>query len=134
MTFELFADRFAVVRLDPSAEIPSWARGQEFLSVTRTRNELSIVCEESLAPPDVKAERGWRCLELAGPIPFDQTGVAAAFLDPLASAAVGVFVVSTYDTDYLLVKDERLDTAIDALREAGYEIRSSGRSDLDSSE
>ena len=123
MIFELFAPPFAVVRLEPSSEFPSWVEGSEFLSVTRTRNELSVVCEERLIPPGVVAERGWRCLELEGPIPFDQTGVAAAFLEPLARAAVGVFVVSTYDTDYLLVKEERLAAAITALRESGYEVK-----------
>ena len=124
MIFELFAPRFAVVRLEPSSDIPVWAEDSQFLSVTRTRNELSVVCEERLIPPGIKAEPGWRCLELAGPIPFDQTGVAAAFLDPLARAEVGVFVVSTYDTDYLLVKEAQLETAIEALRGSGYEVKS----------
>ena len=124
MIFELFAARFAVARLEPTSEVPVWAEGSQFLSVTRTRNELSVVCEERLVPSGIKAEFGWRCLELAGPIPFEQTGVAAAFLDPLARAEIGVFVVSTYDTDYLLVKDERLEAAIEALRGSGYEIKS----------
>lgn len=122
MVFTLLPARYAVGRLDPSEDVPPWAAGDGFLSITRTARELSIVCEDSRVPNDVQAERGWRCLELAGPIPFDQTGVAAAFLAPLARADVGVFVVSTYDTDYVLVKSVKLDVAVNSLREAGYEV------------
>ena len=122
MTFRLLQHRYAVCRLEPSASVSSWASHGEFLSITRTPWELSIVCEEDSVPQDVQAEGGWRCLELAGPIPFEQTGVAAAFLNPLARAGVGVFVISTYDTDYVLVKDAQLDIALAALREARYEV------------
>ncbi len=122
MTFTLLRGSYAICRLGSSDEIPSWAGGSEFASITRTRLELSIVCDEGLVPSEVRAERGWRCLALAGPIPFDQTGIAAAFLKPLADAEVGVFVVSTYDTDYVLVKAVKLELAVSALRGAGYEV------------
>jgi uncharacterized protein len=121
MTFTILDGHFAIVRLDADEAIPHWARGA-FLSITRTSDELSIVCEEGNVP-DVIADRGWRCLKLAGPMPLDQTGVAAAFTRVLAQAGVAVFVVSTYDTDYVLVRDSMLEHASAALRASGYIVR-----------
>jgi uncharacterized protein len=121
MTFTLLDGHFAIVRLHAEDAIPTWVRGA-FFSITRTSDELSIVCEEGNVP-DVVADRGWRCLKLAGPMPLDQTGVAAAFTRVLADAGVALFVVSTYDTDYVLVRDTAIDDATSALRAAGYIVR-----------
>ena len=120
-TFTIVDGRYAIVRLDADDAIPHWARGA-FVSITRTSDELSIVCEEGNVP-DVVADRGWRCLKLAGPMPLDQTGVAAAFTRVLADARVALFVISTHDTDYVLVRDAALDDASAALRAAGYIVR-----------
>lgn len=120
-TFTLVDGHYAIARLHADDAVPSWARGA-FLSITRTSEELSILCEEGNVP-DVVADRGWRCLKLAGPLPLDQTGVAAAFTRVLAEAGVALFVVSTYDTDYVLVRDGVLDHAVTALRAAGYIVR-----------
>jgi hypothetical protein len=111
----------AVCRLDAAAEVPAWSLGSRFAAVTRTDRELSVVCEERLLPRDARAERGWAVLELEGPIPFEQTGVLSSVLAPLARAAVSVFAVSTYDTDYVLVRKERLRDALGALAPA-FEI------------
>jgi hypothetical protein len=119
--FTLVDGRYAIVRLPTDAAIPPWAHGA-FVSITRTRDELSIVCNES-GVPDVVADRGWRCLKLAGPFPLDQTGVAAAFTRVLADAGIALFVVSTYDTDYVLVRDAALAHASAALRASGYTVR-----------
>jgi hypothetical protein len=121
MTFTILDGHYAIVRLHADDAIPAWARGA-FLSITRTSDELSIVCEEGNVP-DVVADRGWRCLKLAGPMPLDQTGVAAAFTSVLADAGIALFVVSTYDTDYVLVRDTALDDASAALRASGYIVR-----------
>jgi hypothetical protein len=118
----LLAERFAVCRLPPGEAIPQWATGGPFLSISRTSDELSIVCLETSAPHDVQAERGWRCLKVEGPIPFEVTGVAAALTAPLAAAGISLFLVSTYDTDYLLVKEPLLERAIAALG-GGFSIR-----------
>jgi hypothetical protein len=125
MTFTLLDGHFAIVRLHADDAVPAWARGA-FLSITRTSDELSIVCEEGNVPHVVDgmvADRGWRCLKLAGPMPLDQTGVAAAFTRVLADAGVALFVISTYDTDYVLVRDAAIEDATNALREAGYVVR-----------
>lgn len=115
------AGTFAVCRLDPAAPIPAWPRGT-FVSITRTPDELSIVCEESSVPGDVRAERNWRALRVEGPIPFEVTGVAAAITAPLGAAGISVFLIATFDTDYLLVKDEVFARAAAVLRESGVEI------------
>jgi Uncharacterized conserved protein len=119
--FTLIEGHYAIARLHADDAIPSWARGR-FLSITRTKDELSIVCEEGNVP-DVVADRGWRCLKLAGPFPLDQTGVAAAFTRVLADAGIALFVVSTYDTDYVLVRDTAVEHASLALRASGYVVR-----------
>lgn len=120
-TFTLLDGHYAIVRLPADGAIPAWARGA-FCSITRTSDELSIVCDEG-GVPDVVADRGWRCLKLAGPFPLDQTGVAAAFTRVLADAGIALFVISTYDTDYVLVRDAALEHASAALRASGYTVR-----------
>jgi hypothetical protein len=117
----LFPGRLAVCRLSPEAPVPQWPRGA-FVSITRTPAELSIVCDEAAVPDDVQAERGWRAFTVEGPIPFEMTGVAAGLTAPLAASGVSVFLISTYDTDWLLVKETFLDRAGAALREAGYVV------------
>jgi len=119
--FTVIDGRYAIVRLPADAAVPAWAHGT-LVSITRTRHELSIVCNES-SVPDVVADRGWRCLELAGPLPLDQTGVAAAFTRVLADAGIALFVISTYDTDYVLVRDTKLKQASAAVHAAGYTVR-----------
>jgi len=120
MKLTILPEPLAVCRLAPDAALPSWIRGS-FTSITRTADELSIVCDDAAVPADVKAERNWRALKLEGPIPFEMTGVAAALLAPLAEARISVFLISTYDTDYLLVRAENFGRAIEVLRSAGYD-------------
>ena len=96
--------------------------GTTIYSVTRTPNELSIVCPMGEEPPGARIEPGWRALQIAGPLAFDLVGVVAAITVPLAEAAVGVFVVSTYDTDLILVKDTDLDLAVSSLKTAGHTV------------
>jgi hypothetical protein len=114
--------RLAVCRLAPDAEIPLWARGA-FVSITRTRDELSIVCDDEEVPEGIQAERGWRAFQVEGPIPFEVTGVAAALVGPLAEARISVFPIATFDTDYLLVKEEAFANAVAVLRRAGHDVR-----------
>lgn len=113
--------RVAVARLSPDAPVPSWIRGT-FTSVTRTDAELSIVCDDGAVPDDVRAERNWRVVRVEGPIPFEVTGVASALVAPLADAGISVFLTATYDTDYLLLKDESFSRAVEVLRAAGHEV------------
>jgi hypothetical protein len=116
------AGRYAVCRLDPQDAIPPWADGAGFVSITRTAEELSIICDEGRVPDGVRVERGWRCLSVEGPIAFSVTGVAASLTGALAAHGISVFLVATYDTDYLLVKEETLARAVEALRGAGHAV------------
>ncbi len=112
---------FAVCRLEPHAAVPDWAAG-EIVSITRTPEELSIVCREDVVPPAIRSEKEWRCLSVEGPIPFATTGIAAAISSPLAAAGISVFLLSTFDTDFVLVKERQLARALDALRASGCSI------------
>jgi len=102
-------------------QIPEWAQSGGFFSVTRTAEELSIVCEESSVPDSIRTDRDWVALKLEGPFPFSLTGVLSSFLTPLAEQGISIFAVSTFDTDYVLVKRETLDAATRVLRDAGHE-------------
>ena len=113
---------YAVYRLDPDAPVPDWASNTDagLASVTRTRDELSVICPAEDVPEDATAERGWACLRVAGTLDFDQTGIAASLTVPLAEAAIPVLVIATHDTDYLLVREADLDRALAALAAAGH--------------
>lgn len=104
-TLCLLPGTYAVCRLESGAVVPAWATTGDFFSLTRTADELSIVCDQSVVPDDVQCERDWRCFKLAGPIPFSTVGVLASLVEPLADAGISVFAISTFDTDYLLVKE-----------------------------
>lgn len=118
---------FAICRLDASHPLPDWASSAAFLSITRTPEELSIVCPDEVVPQTVTAQRGWRVLQVKGPLDFNQVGVLAALACPLAAAGVSIFVLSTYDTDYLLVREQDLSRATAALTAAGHRVPNAGR-------
>ncbi|MGZ4290254.1 MAG: ACT domain-containing protein [Gaiellaceae bacterium] len=122
MRLTVHGDRYAVVSLDPGAEVPAWATAGPVSSVTRTESELSIVCREDVVPAAASAERGWRVLEVAGPLDFTLTGVLASLAAPLAAAEITLFALSTFETDYLLVRERDLSRATDALRAAGHTV------------
>jgi len=107
LTLTILKPTFAVSKLDKRIPIPNWASSGDWWSVTRTDDELSVVCPEAQVPADVISNRGWKCLRL-GPLDLALTGILASLLEPLAAARISVFSVSTFDTDYLLVKTEDL--------------------------
>lgn len=123
LRLRVLAERLAVCRLDPGAGIPAWSTGAGFFSVTRAPGELSVVCPEGDVPVGVECERGWRALGVEGPLDFSMVGVLASLTAPLAEAGVSIFAVSTHDTDYVLVREGSLETAVAALRGAGHEVR-----------
>jgi len=115
-------DLYAIVRLDPGAALPEWVTESPFWSVTRSESELSIVCAQDDIPNDASAERGWCALELVGPLDFTLTGVVASLVSPLADAEVPIFVLSTFETDYLLVREKDYARAVDTLEAAGHDV------------
>lgn len=122
LTLTLLPDTLSICRLPPDAPVPAWAWTGEPASVTRTRDELSVVCRGDAVPRGVRCEAGWRCLRVAGPLDFALTGILAALTAPLAAAGIPVFAVSTYDTDYVMMKADHLDRAVQALRAAGHRV------------
>ncbi len=116
----LLPDQLAVCRLNADAPYPDWARPGDLLALVRTRDELSIVCPERFVPPDIKSERGWRAFQVQGQLDFSLVGILAAIAAPLAQAGVSIFALSTFDTDYVLVKEDTLEDATHALEQAGF--------------
>ncbi|HEX6304289.1 MAG TPA: ACT domain-containing protein [Anaerolineales bacterium] len=118
----LLDELLAVCQFQASAPFPDWAQGEHLLAVVRTPQEVTIVCAERFAPPGIRAEPGWQALQVEGPLEFDQVGVLASLAGPLAQAGVSVFAISTFSTDYLLVKQSQLDQALAALEKVGHSI------------
>jgi hypothetical protein len=114
--------RVAICRLAPEEEIPSWVQNEGLTAMVRTADEFSVVCDERNVPGHIKMEKGWRILKVQGPLEFSQIGVLAAIVMPLAQTGVSIFVLSTFDTDYILVKEQTLLLAIAALQNAGHTI------------
>src|SRR5262245_55974633 len=112
LTVDPLDGTFAVCHLARDAPLPAWLADGPFVSLTRTADELSLVCRQEAVPEGVRCERGWRCLRVAGTLDFSFVGVLASLLGPLADAGVSVFVVSTFDTDYLLVKQADFQRAV----------------------
>ena len=121
LKFRQLPGPYAIVRLTPEAPVPDWATRGDFTSITRTADELSIVCPTVNLPPDLHSQHRWICLKLEGPFPFSQTGVLLSFIEPLSRNDIPIFAISTYDTDYVLIQEE-FAWAIDVLREAGHEL------------
>ena len=122
LTLSVLAEPLAIARLEPAAPVPDWAGSGELCSVTRTADELSVVCGDAAVPAGAPAQRGWRALKVHGPLDFSLTGVLAALSAPLAHASIPIFALSTYDTDYVLVRDEDLQRACEALEHAGHTV------------
>ncbi len=113
---------YGVCRFDPQSEVPSWSMQGDFYSISRTRDELSVVCQAALIPPAIKAEKDWRILKIEGPFAFTQIGILNAVTSVLAENGISLFAVSTFDTDYIMVKSADLLDAITALRLAKHSV------------
>ena len=122
LTLSLLPENYSICRLGPEADIPPWALAGDFYSITRTKGELSLVCSEEFVPVGVQCEKGWRCILVSGPLDFSLTGILASLTNSLAEAGISVFAVSTFDTDYLLVKADNLKRAVLKLEEAGHRL------------
>lgn len=123
LPLEVLPDTLAVCRLASDAPVPAWvAASTPFVTISRTPAELSITTVQHAVPPDVRCERDYRALRVRGPLPLDLIGILAAIADPLAKAGLSIFAISTFDTDYVLVKARDLDAAVTALQRAGHEV------------
>jgi hypothetical protein len=123
LTFQLLSGEYSLCRLAPEQTIPDWIYASPFFSISKTPNELSIVCESQFVPGKVKQNGQWRLLKILEVLDLSLTGITAQFSTALADAGVNICVIATYDTDYVMVKEEKLSTAIKALENAGFTVQ-----------
>jgi hypothetical protein len=124
LPLELLPETLAICRLDAGASVPGWTeRSGGFLTISRTTEELSITAVQRAVPTDLPCERDYRAIRVRGPLPLNLIGIVAAIADPLAEVGLSIFAISTYDTDYVLIKARDLDAALGALERAGHQIR-----------
>jgi len=112
-------DVLAVCRLSPDKKLPSWItlETDKFISITQTKDELSIVCDQNLVPNDVNAERDWRIIKIKGQLRFALVGILKCWITPLSENGISIYTISTYDTDYILIQEKQFDRAIELLKE-----------------
>ena len=122
LTMKLLKDKFSVCRLSNNELIPQWAKESDFLSITKTLDELSIVCSQDNVPNEIQCERDWMAFKVEGPLDFSLIGILSSISTILADEKISIFAISTYDTDYILVKDKEVDKAVEALSAERYEI------------
>lgn len=122
LTLSLLSETFAICRLGPEVDIPDWSQRGDFFSVTRTKEELSLVCLQELVPPGIRCEQGFRCIKVGGPLEFSLTGILSSLTVPLTQADISVLAISTFDTDYLLVREAHLERAVQILLQAGHQV------------
>lgn len=122
LKLKVIDSRISVCRLETDKTIPSWVYKSSFFSITKTDDELSIVCSEESAPDGIIKESGWRMIKVMGPLDFGMVGILVSISNILAKRQISIFAISTYDTDYILLKDENLQKGIEALLEDNYQF------------
>jgi hypothetical protein len=122
ITLRKLAGSYAIARLEPADRIPAWADGDGFVSISRTEDELSIVCRQERVPSGIKQDSGWTCYKFQGPFAFGETGIVLSVIRPLSENGIGIFVVSTFDGDHLLIKTADEPKGRELLQAAGYTL------------
>lgn len=122
MELVILKDTLAVCRLAPNENIPPWAMRSSFFCITKTDEELSVVCPASAVEGDCDVETDWKAFKVKGMLDFGLTGILASIATPLADSNISLFAISTYNTDYVLVKEAKLQQAIDVLSQSGFTI------------
>ncbi len=122
LQFIVLSARFAICQLKQDEPLPTWVYQSSFYSISKTSDELSVICEEQLASKDIKKSVGWRLLKINAELDLSLIGITARFSTALANAGVNLSVIATYNTDYILVEEAKLEIAIHALKNAGFDI------------
>ena len=118
----VLSETFTIHKLSPDLSIPEEILKSNYYSVTKTDNELSVVCSELIEVKSLQSSKGWKCIKVKGPLDFNLTGILAGISDILAQANISIFAISTFDTDYILVRSKDLSSARNKLRKAGYKL------------
>lgn len=124
MRLSVLPEILAICRIDQDAPIPPWALKGNFFSITKTNEELSIICQAGFVPEGIKNNSGWRCLKIEGPLNFSAVGILNSLIRPLTAEGISILAISTYATDYLLVKEEQLQRTLQILIREGHKIKS----------
>ncbi|MGL4989655.1 MAG: ACT domain-containing protein [Sarcina sp.] len=122
LTLKLLKEKYGVCRLQKNDSIPSWAFEGEFYSITKTEDELSVVCLENNITEEIKCEKDWNVLKIEGPLDFSLVGILSKISSALAKNSIRIFAISTYDTDYILVKGKDIDESIEVLINENYDV------------
>ena len=122
LNMRLLQEKYGVCRLEINEEIPKWAINSQFYSITKTQDELSIVCPQNNIPSNIKYEDNWRILKVEGPLDFSLIGILSSISTILANNKISIFAISTYDTDYILVKDKDVENAIKVRSNENYHV------------
>ncbi|MGE5108708.1 MAG: ACT domain-containing protein [Sphingobacteriales bacterium] len=120
LRFVVLPGTYSLCRLSPIEKIPGWIFNSSFYTVSKTPDELSVVCETEFVPADIKKNTGWKMLRIDAVLDLSLTGITAKFSAPLAEAGVNLCVIATYDTDYVMIQEEKLAIARTALNNAGF--------------
>ncbi len=122
LILSVLSETFTIHKLSPDASIPEEILKSNYYSVSKTENELSVVCSELIEVKSLQSSKGWKCIKVKGPLDFNLTGILAGISDILAQANISIFAISTFDTDYILVRSQDLPSARNKLRKAGYKF------------
>lgn len=122
MKLKLLCSEFSVCKLSPKSKIPLWALESEYLFLSRTSDELSVLCPTTTIPSNVQSDGGWRCFRVDGDLEFEQIGVVSTVSTPLANAGISLFLVSTHDRDYVFLRQENLTKAIETYKDQKFKI------------
>ena len=122
LVLSVLSETFTIHKLSPDLSIPEEILKSNYYSVTKTDNELSVVCSELIEVKSLQSSKGWKCIKVKGPLDFNLTGILADISDILAQANISIFAISTFDTDYILVRSQDLSSARNKLRKAGYKF------------
>jgi hypothetical protein len=124
LSLQILNDKYAIYRFDVDPSLPDWIKDSDFYSITKTKDELSVVCKQSGSLDNCEISKDWRVLKIAGQLDLSLIGIIAEISGILRDNKIPIFTISTFETDYILVKSKDLNTAIDSLEANGYEITS----------
>ncbi len=122
LKLSLLKDKYGICTLPATTPIPDWALMQSLISITRTKEELTIVCRQDIIPSQCKCDLNWRCFKVDGTFDLNQTGVISSISSPLADAGISIYVISTYNTDYFMVQEDKVNQTISVLSNSGHSI------------
>jgi hypothetical protein len=120
MNLSILKENYCICRLNPNDSVPEWVNKNGFWTITQTQNELSIVCQDNPLAESLKSQRDWKIIKAEGILDFNLTGILSSIAKPLAKAKISIFAISTFDTDYILIKRSHVPEAISALQLAGF--------------